>query len=337
MKVSVIIPAYNTAKTLPICLDSVISQSEKDWECIVINDGSTDNTAEILERYAGLDSRIKVITQSNGGVSAARNRGLDEARGEYVTFVDSDDYIDSDFFEQALSAIDSTGAAMLISGYVEERKAASDDKVLARNHSKMPRSYIPDADDTYMLNRNQCAALLFDTSASYWGYICNWYKMTVIRRHKLHFDDELRYNEDRSFTLHYLASEPPEAVNVVYNRPKYHYVIRNGSAMTQGFNVNHLIELESFKRFCKLERDVFHDRRLNIAIRHAGLTRKFYLTWFAMNMERYDAASAERMTRMEKEMLSVRDFLPPYTSCSRTMIKRWLQHQKYYLTRIFRK
>lgn len=109
VKVSVIIPAYNAARTLPRCLKSIQAQYEQNWECIVVNDGSTDNTAEIIERYAMLDSRIRVITQANCGVSAARNCGLKHAIGEYVTFVDSDDYVELDYFQSALSAIDCYG------------------------------------------------------------------------------------------------------------------------------------------------------------------------------------------------------------------------------------
>ena len=336
MKVSVIIPAYNTADMLSACLDSVISQSMTDWECIVVNDGSSDNTAEVLERYSAQDNRIKVITQDNAGVSAARNRGLDEATGEFVTFIDSDDYIDSGYFEQALSVIYRTDASMLISGYVEERKSASGD-VISRFSSRMPHSYIPDAEDTYILRRNQCAALLFDTSASYWGYIRNWFRLATIKKSGLRFDSSLKYNEDRSFTLHYLVAEPYDAVNTVFNRPNYHYVLRSGSAMNQGFNPNHLIELEAFKNLCKLERKFFRDRRLNIAIRHAGLVRKFYLTGLAMRMGRYDSAVAEKMERIERDMLSLRDFLPPYASCSRVMMKRWLQNKKHRLSHIFKK
>ena len=82
---------------------------------------------------------------------------------------------------------------------------------------------------------------------------------------------------------------------------------------------------------------LFRDRRLNIAIRHAGLVRKFYLTGLAMRMGRYDSAVAEKMERIERDMLSLRDFLPPYASCSRVMMKRWLQNKKHRLSHIFKK
>ncbi len=93
---SLIIPVYNVEKYLKECLESVLCQTYEDWEAICINDGSTDGSATILEEYAAKDSRFKVISQSNGGLSVARNSGLEAASGDYVLFLDSDDYLEKD-------------------------------------------------------------------------------------------------------------------------------------------------------------------------------------------------------------------------------------------------
>ena len=98
-KVSVIIPVYNVEKYLRECLDSVINQTLKDIEIICIDDGSTDNSLSILKEYAKKDKRIKVINQENKGLSGARNTGIENATGEFIGFVDSDDWIDSNFYE----------------------------------------------------------------------------------------------------------------------------------------------------------------------------------------------------------------------------------------------
>ena len=90
-KVSVIVPVYNSEVYLPMCIESILAQSYKNIEIILINDGSRDNSLEICKRYANVDNRIKVIHQENKGVSAARNVGIDASEGEYITFVDSDD------------------------------------------------------------------------------------------------------------------------------------------------------------------------------------------------------------------------------------------------------
>ena len=99
-KVSVIVPAYNTEKYIEKCLISLIKQTMKEIEIIIINDGSTDNTLEIINKFASLDKRIKLITQSNQKQGAARNKGMKIAKGEYIGFVDSDDWIDLDYFEK---------------------------------------------------------------------------------------------------------------------------------------------------------------------------------------------------------------------------------------------
>ena len=100
VKVSVIVPVYNVEKYLKDCLDSVVNQTLEDIEIICVNDGSTDNSLAILEEYAEKDSRIKIITQENKGLGGARNTGLYHANGEYISFIDSDDWIELNTFEE---------------------------------------------------------------------------------------------------------------------------------------------------------------------------------------------------------------------------------------------
>ena len=95
---SVIVPVYNAAPWLAQCLDSIAAQPARDWECICVDDGSTDGSGAILDEYAGRDPRFRVIHQANAGPGAARNAGLDRARGEWVSFVDSDDMVRADYF-----------------------------------------------------------------------------------------------------------------------------------------------------------------------------------------------------------------------------------------------
>jgi glycosyltransferase involved in cell wall biosynthesis len=100
-KVSIVIPVYNVEKYLRQCLDSVVNQTLKDIEIICVNDGSTDNSLQILEEYANKDDRIKIINKDNGGLSSARNAGLEIATGVYIGFVDSDDYIEIETYNEA--------------------------------------------------------------------------------------------------------------------------------------------------------------------------------------------------------------------------------------------
>ena len=119
--VSVIIPAYNVENYIPKCLSSLINQSLKDIEIIVIDDGSTDKTPDIIKEYANKDERIKIITQTNQKQGAARNRGLEIARGEYVTFVDADDWIDENYLEELYRAVIDNGVNMAAASMTRDK------------------------------------------------------------------------------------------------------------------------------------------------------------------------------------------------------------------------
>ena len=102
-KISVIVPVYNTEKFLNNCIESILNQTHKNLEVIIIDDGSTDNSPAICDEYAKKDSRVKVIHKENGGVSSARNAGLDIASGEYIGFIDGDDVIEPDMYHFLLA------------------------------------------------------------------------------------------------------------------------------------------------------------------------------------------------------------------------------------------
>ena len=115
IKVSVIIPVYNAESTLEKCVDSVLNQNRRNLELILVNDGSKDNSLEICNDYAKRDNRVKVFSQDNRGVSSARNRGIDNASGEWLTFIDSDDFIKPDYFKN----IDSFCQDILFCNYMK--------------------------------------------------------------------------------------------------------------------------------------------------------------------------------------------------------------------------
>ena len=117
--ISVIISAYNSAKYLPACLDSIISQTYQNLEIICINDGSTDDSANTLQEYSKKDNRIKIITQKNSGLSAARNAGIKIAKGSYITFIDSDDKVEPNMLEGMISAIQNSHADIAVCSFKE--------------------------------------------------------------------------------------------------------------------------------------------------------------------------------------------------------------------------
>lgn len=127
MKVSVIVPVYNASLYINRCIESILCQTFNDFELLLINDGSTDDSLDILKKYAKKDKRIKVIEQENMGVAKTRNKGISLAKGDYVAFVDNDDYIDEDYLKQFIN--NSKDQDIVIGGY---RRVSLDDKEIMR-------------------------------------------------------------------------------------------------------------------------------------------------------------------------------------------------------------
>lgn len=121
IKVSVIVPVYNVEEYLQECLDSLVSQTLDEIEIICVNDGSTDNSLTLLNEYASKYPKIKVINRENGGLSAARNTGMKEAKGKYIGFVDSDDWVDYDFFEKLFMSAENNNASIAACGIVRTK------------------------------------------------------------------------------------------------------------------------------------------------------------------------------------------------------------------------
>lgn len=128
---SIIIPVYNVEQYLDKCLKSISKQTFLDFECIIVDDGSPDNSNAIIDKYVNKDQRFKVIHQKNMGLSAARNTGLDVAKGDYITFVDSDDYIANDYLEKFVLKIASSNADIIICGIIEVFKNYENSRVFA--------------------------------------------------------------------------------------------------------------------------------------------------------------------------------------------------------------
>ena len=117
IKASVIVPVYQVEAYLPRCIDSILAQTCKDFELILVNDGTKDGCPAIMADYAARDSRIRQVHKENGGLSSARNAGLDIARGEFILFVDSDDYIEPELLADAIAAAEATGAEQVLWNY----------------------------------------------------------------------------------------------------------------------------------------------------------------------------------------------------------------------------
>lgn len=209
--VSVIIPVYNAEKYLHRCLDSLLNQTFTDWTAICINDGSRDASAEILAEYAALDARFVVINKPNAGVSAARNDGLAAARGEYIHFMDADDFIDADYYEKMLAALRATRADVAASGFVSDVKYTRGMQ--------------------YATGRIACGIrqIFWYTNAMSYSYIWRYlFSRDLILRAGALFPTHMRSQEDAVFLLNLLA-----VADSVVTVPEtfYHYVYNDASAL----------------------------------------------------------------------------------------------------------
>lgn len=219
---SVIVPVYNTERSLSACLDSALAQTVRDIEVICVNDGSPDGSACVLSAYAARDERVRVITQENAGLSAARNTGIHAARGEYLVFLDSDDAIEPTLCERVRAAFDTAPDVDVVTfGAVCE----PEDRASAR----IKRLLSP-ADATYA---GFDAALLFSANAQPYAWRTVLTRAFCEREH-IRFDESLRFAEDVPF---HFTVYPLARTTVLLSDKLYHYRMVEGS-LTHVYNAS---------------------------------------------------------------------------------------------------
>ncbi len=237
--ISIIVPIYNTEKYLHECLDSIINQSYTNFEVLLINDGSTDSSGMICQEYAERDSRFRYIEKENGGVSSARNLGLERSGGAYITFIDSDDWIEFNYLEVLYTALKENDTDVAISTY---KRFAQDGVFYLRSYSKENDEFLnigTRSRDSFL----EILPKLGELDHSFYSISSKLIKRKIIGN--LLFDEQVSYAEDLNFFFHlYLEVE-----SVVYVRD-YTYIYRTHDASTsQNFNeLKALHELEIFKR-----------------------------------------------------------------------------------------
>ncbi len=227
--ISVIIPIYNVEKYLEKCIKSVINQTYTNIEIILVNDGSTDSCREICEKYEKLDSRIRVINKENGGLSDARNVGINFSTGDYLAFIDSDDYVSDDYVEYLYNIICEKNVDISVCGFLE----VTEDGKLVNNSEENNIKVFTDSDaiETMLYQRE------FDHSA--WGKL---YKRNLF--------DNLRFPKGKLFEDIAIMYEIVSKVkNVGFGSKKnYYYLIRKDSIMNKEFNINKMDLIEFSKK-----------------------------------------------------------------------------------------
>lgn len=215
MKISIITPVYKADVFLYRCVDSIIAQTYQDWELFLVDDGSPDNSGKICDDYAKHDSRIRVIHQENGGVSSARQAGLDAVTGDYVIHVDSDDWVATNWLEELVACVNETHAEMVIYDFFRV-KQVDKERVIQKPTSLLYQQVLKDIVSGHL-------------------YACCWNKL--IKRDKIlkngaSFPKGFNFSEDKCFLVS-LLSNP---ITVAYiSQPLYYYdvTINTGSLVRQ--------------------------------------------------------------------------------------------------------
>lgn len=235
-KVSIIVPIYCVEEYLERCLDSICNQTYTNLEIILVDDGSTDGSYNICERYSKQDARIRLFSQKNAGVSAARNFALNIATGFFICFVDADDILELDAIEQRVNHI--CEYDLLITGYSKidelDRCISEENRFFEALHDQQTMlSYLIYAEPNY----------------GYQGYLWNkLFRNACIQSHHIRFLERVCYNEDRLFVLEYLLYCNKMKITPTMT---YRYRIRDGSAMgavKTGFDLNMLTELKAYEK-----------------------------------------------------------------------------------------
>lgn len=254
--VSIIVPVYNAEKTLERCVDSILNQSYQDFELFLVDDGSADGSGALCDAYAARDSRVQVFHQENAGVSAARNLALDHAAGEYLQFLDSDDWITPDATVSLVRAAREHQCDLVIADFYR----VCGERV----------SHKGDIDENTVLSREEYAAHMMENPADfYYGVLWNkLYRRDIVSAHHLRMDPEISWCEDFMFNLEYIRqAQRFYALQV----PIYYYVKTKGSLASQSLSITKTVRMkltvfEYYHQFFKtvLDEEEYEKSRLKV-------------------------------------------------------------------------
>ncbi len=251
--VTLIIPVYNAAEYLRQCLDSVGAQTYQDFEALLVNDGSTDGSADICRTYASADSRFVLIDKPNTGVSDSRNCALEQARGKYLQFLDSDDWLPPEATSILVHAAESTGADLTLAHFYR----VVGDRAAQRGHIKKER----------VLTRQEFASEMMKAPANYYyGVLWNkLYRRSIVEGNHLRFPTDVSWCEDFLFNLDYI-----EHVRLVAAVPKpvYYYRKREDSLVTSNVSLRRTVAMKraTFTDYKDLYQklDLYEERKAKI-------------------------------------------------------------------------
>jgi len=242
--VSIIVPIYNAEKNLRRCIDSILKQTYKKIEIILLNDGSSDDSGYICDAYAKLDNRIRVVHKENTGVSDTRNQGIAMSKGEYIQFLDSDDWITADATSCFVKAAQKYECDIVVADFYRVINDRVSQKGTIEEDGLIDRI-------TYATN------MMHNPADFYYGVLWNkLYKRSVIEKYQLRMDNSINWCEDFMFNLEYIRH-----INSIYilKVPIYYYVKTKGSLVSQGMSMKKTVQMKRrvFQYYNHFYKDVF--------------------------------------------------------------------------------
>lgn len=243
-KISVVVPIYNAEAYLEKCLNSILAQTYENLEIILVNDGSKDKSLELMEKYKNQDARIIIINKENGGVSSARNRGIEAATGKYIIFIDADDYIENNMFEVLEEDLFKNNVDMSMCGY---RNVDSNGNILYES-KPMEEKYF----DAKTFRHN-----LFKGDY-YRDLICNkLFRLEIIKENNIRFREDIHLNENVLFLLDFSKFAYRYSFG---NEMLYNFLYNVNGATHARFNLKKVSVLSSYIRLLNydLEADILN-------------------------------------------------------------------------------
>ena len=281
--ISIIVPIYNSEKYVRRCINSILNQSKKNIEIILVDDGSKDNSYDICKEFKEGNDNIILIQKENGGVASARNEGLKVARGKYIAFVDSDDYIEENMFSIMYDAIEND--ADLVFNSITT--ISSDNIALSTDIINLNSQY------------GKEVLLYFFQTGIFVTCVCGLFKFSIINENKLRFSNHIKYGEDQEFLYKYILH-----CNKVISIPKaiYYYFRHEESAMSQ-CSYSQFQSVDAMKSFLDYSKSIVskaYYEKLYLAIYNNRLIHSIYHTVILLLINKEKVSEIKRFLNDNK-------------------------------------
>ena len=275
-EITIIVPVYNCEKYILECLESISSQTFGDFEALIINDGSDDNSENLIMNFVDKDNRFKLLTKENGGQSSARNLGLRCAKGKYVAFLDSDDTIKPDFFEKLHKEAENKNLEMVFSG-IEVHNEKTDEKIL--NDPYFSLLCFNDSFDDKVFSYRECLEFIFRICVVPWNKL---YRRDFLKQNKLKFIEGLNFEDNVFFLEAFLKAERLGIIR----EPLVSYRLFSDTSYSRTNGEQDFKKLDFFK-IVKLQEEILRKNNLSEVLKDKFENHRAYTLHYWYNKATY--------------------------------------------------